>query len=202
MRKTHTYCPCLMVTGFIYSFQTQMTSWFNLIAANRIIHRNKLPKWFYRATKIFNNNGNHGHDVWLYYFITALGLCICRAVTNRTWCVSIKAQHAVVGSQLAHRDKWLFPEANRLILLLIHTQHPQLASQILVLCEGEHSDPLQDSRRLFIGIFWLTCSWICSFWSSPTPKLPKYLKLPEIKGQLRHSDLKTFKYFFCSCQKK
>lgn len=72
MRKTHTYCPCLMVTGFIYSFQTQMTSWFNLIAANRIIHRNKLPKWFYRATKIFNNNGNHGHDVWLYYFITAL----------------------------------------------------------------------------------------------------------------------------------
>lgn len=72
-----------------------MTSWFNSIAANRIIHRNKLPKWFYRAPKIFNNNGNHGHDVWLYYFITALGLCFCRAVTNRTWCVVIEAQHAV-----------------------------------------------------------------------------------------------------------
>lgn len=32
---------------FIYRLQTEMTSWFNLIVNNRIIHGNKLPKWGY-----------------------------------------------------------------------------------------------------------------------------------------------------------
>lgn len=55
-----------------------MTSWFNLIVSNRIIHGNKLPKWGYTLLKSFNNDGNHGHDVSLYYFIIGFSLRICR----------------------------------------------------------------------------------------------------------------------------
>lgn len=128
-----------------------MTSWFNLIAANRIIHRNKLPKWCYWATEIFNNNGNHGHDVWLYYFITALGLCICWAVTKRTWCV---AQHAVVGPE----GQMALPRSKQAC------EDPQLASQIRVLMGvGVRVDirtPLRDSRRLFVGSFCWGICWL------------------------------------------
>lgn len=63
---------------FIYRLQTEMTSWFNLIVSNRIIHGNKLPKWGYSLPKSFNNDGNHGHDVSQYYFITGFSLCICQ----------------------------------------------------------------------------------------------------------------------------
>lgn len=63
---------------FIYRLQTEMTSWFNLIVSNRIIHENKLPKWGYSVPKSFNNDGNHRNDVSLYYFIIGLNPCICQ----------------------------------------------------------------------------------------------------------------------------
>lgn len=66
-----------------------MTSWFNLIVSNRIIHENKLPKWGYTLLKSFNNDGNHGHDVSQYYFIIEFSLCICQLALASGW-----AQHA------------------------------------------------------------------------------------------------------------
>lgn len=72
-----TYCPAHS-NQFIYGLQTEMTSWFNLIVSNRIIHGNKLPKWGYSLPKSFNNDGNHGHDVSQYYFIIGFSLCICQ----------------------------------------------------------------------------------------------------------------------------
>ncbi len=141
-----------------------MTSWFNLIAANRIIHRNKLPKWCYWATKIFNNNGNHGHDVWLYYFITALGLCICWAVTKRTWCV---AQHTVVGPE----GQMALPRSKQAC------EDPQLAGQIRVLMgggsEGGHSDP---PEGLQTSVCWQLLLRNLLALGSLTPKVPKYSK--------------------------
>lgn len=141
-----------------------MTSWFNLIAANRIIHRNKLPKWCYWATEIFNNNGNHGHDVWLYYFITALGLCICWAVTKRTWCV---AQHAVVGPE----GQMALPRSKQAC------ENSQLAGQIRVLMgggsEGGHSDP---PEGLQTSVCWQLLLRNLLALGSPTPKVPKYSK--------------------------
>lgn len=71
-----------------------MTSWFNLIVSNRIIHGNKLPKWGYTLPKSFNNDGNHGHDVSQYYFITGFSLCICRLGRASGW--------AQLASRLTH----------------------------------------------------------------------------------------------------
>lgn len=67
-----------------------MTSWFNLIVSNRIIHGNKLPKWGYSLQKkqnknSFNNDGNHGHDVSQYYFITGFSPCICQLGLASGW---------------------------------------------------------------------------------------------------------------------
>lgn len=62
-----------------------MTSWFNLIVSNRIIHENKLPKWGYTLPKSFNNDGNHGHDVSQYYFIIGFSLCICQLGLASGW---------------------------------------------------------------------------------------------------------------------
>lgn len=150
-----------------------MTSWFNSIAANRIIHRNKLPKWCYWATEIFNNNGNHGHDVWLYYFITALGLCICWAVTKRTWCV---AQHAVVGPE----GQMALPRSKQAHCPPILHKDPQLASQIQVLMgggvgsEGGHSDPPRDSRRLFVGSFCWGICWLLVLWHQKCQRIQNH----------------------------
>ena len=62
-----------------------MTSWFNLIVSNRIIHGNKLPKWGYSVPKSFNNDGNHGHDVSQYYFIIGFNFCICQLGLASGW---------------------------------------------------------------------------------------------------------------------
>lgn len=62
-----------------------MTSWFNLIVSNRIIHGNKLPKWGYSLPKSFNNDGNHGHDVSQYYFIIGFSFCICQLGRASGW---------------------------------------------------------------------------------------------------------------------
>lgn len=70
---------------FIYRLQTEMTSWFNLIVSNRIIHGNKLPKWGYTLPKSFNNDGNHGHDVSQYYFIIGFSPCICQLGLASGW---------------------------------------------------------------------------------------------------------------------
>lgn len=71
-----------------------MTSWFNLIVSNRIIHGNKLPKWGYTPPKSFNNDGNHGHDVSQYYFIIGFSLCICQLGLASGW--------AQLASRLTH----------------------------------------------------------------------------------------------------
>lgn len=62
-----------------------MTSWFNLILSNRIIHGNKLPKWGYSEPKSFNNDGNYGHDVSGHYFIIGLSSCICQLGLASGW---------------------------------------------------------------------------------------------------------------------
>ena len=62
----------LMATGIFIGFKTKMASWFNLIVGNRIIHtETNYLSGGTQLPKIFNNDGNHGHDVCLYYFIIA-----------------------------------------------------------------------------------------------------------------------------------